>query len=125
MWWGGCLCVARGKSNETQDSVGVGGPVITWIARASHRGEQGRSIVVVDNRTEIRQFLTSRRAKITPGQAGLPTYGGNRRVAGLRREEVALLAGVSVDYYIAWSGGTSAGSRRPCWTPLPRPCSCS
>jgi transcriptional regulator with XRE-family HTH domain len=62
-------------------------------------GRDGSSIVVVDNRDEIRQFLTSRRAKITPEQAGLPASGGNRRVAGLRREEVALLAGVSVDYY--------------------------
>ncbi|HXQ57020.1 MAG TPA: transcriptional regulator, partial [Actinomycetes bacterium] len=43
--------------------------------------------------------MTSRRARIPPEQAGLPAYGGNRRVAGLRREEVALLAGVSVDYY--------------------------
>jgi hypothetical protein len=56
--------------------------------------------VVVDNRSEIRQFLASRRARITPQQAGLPAYGGNRRVSGLRREEVALLAGVSVDYYL-------------------------
>jgi MmyB-like transcription regulator ligand binding domain len=55
--------------------------------------------VVVDNRSEIRQFLASRRARITPEQAGLPIYGGNRRVAGLRPEEVALLTGVSVDYY--------------------------
>ena len=47
----------------------------------------------------MREFLTSRRAKITPEQAGLRTYGGTRRVPGLRREEVALLAGVSVDYY--------------------------
>jgi Helix-turn-helix domain len=77
----------------------VGGPVITWIARASQRGKRGRNLVVVDNRNEIRQFLTSRRARIAPEQAGLPTYGGNRRVPGLRREEVALLAGVSVDYY--------------------------
>ena len=53
----------------------------------------------MDNRNEIRQFLASRRARITPQQAGLPAYGGNRRVAGLRREEVALLAGVSVEYY--------------------------
>lgn len=43
--------------------------------------------------------MSSRRAKITPEQAKLPAYGGNRRVAGLRREEVAMLAGVSVDYY--------------------------
>ncbi|MCO5996258.1 helix-turn-helix transcriptional regulator [Actinoallomurus rhizosphaericola] len=48
---------------------------------------------------EVRDFLTSRRARITPDDAGLPVYGGIRRVPGLRREEVALLAGVSVDYY--------------------------
>jgi len=54
----------------------------------------------MDNGNEIRDFLVSRRARITPEQAGLPVYGGNRRVAGLRREEVALLAGVSIDYYV-------------------------
>jgi hypothetical protein len=68
--------------------------------------------VVVDNRNEIRQFLASRRAGITPQQAGLPAYGGSRRVAGLRWEEVALLAGVSVDYYTRLSAATSAGSPR-------------
>jgi hypothetical protein len=52
----------------------------------------------MDARSEIREFLTSRRARITPEQAGLSWYGENRRVPGLRREEVALLAGVSVDY---------------------------
>ena len=65
--------------------------------------------MAVDNRTEIREFLTSRRARITPEQAGLPTYGGNRRVAGLRREEVALLAGVSVDYYTRLERGNLGG----------------
>ena len=45
-------------------------------------------------RTEIRDFLSTRRARITPEEAGLPAYGGNRRVKGLRREEVALLAGI-------------------------------
>ena len=100
---------SSGKSKETEDSLGVGGPVITWIARASHRGERGRSLVDVDNRNEIRQFLTSRQAKITPEQAGLPTYGSNRRVAGLRREEVALLAGVSVDYYTRLERGNLGG----------------
>jgi transcriptional regulator with XRE-family HTH domain len=65
--------------------------------------------VVVDNRNEIRQFLTSRRARITPGQAGLPVYGANRRVPGLRREEVALLAGVSVDYYTRLERGNLGG----------------
>jgi transcriptional regulator with XRE-family HTH domain len=65
--------------------------------------------VVVDNRNEIRQFLTSRRARITPQQAGLPVYGANRRVPGLRREEVALLAGVSVDYYTRLERGNLGG----------------
>jgi transcriptional regulator with XRE-family HTH domain len=71
----------------------------------------GRDVasVVVDNRNEIRQFLTSRRARITPGQSGLPVYGANRRVPGLRREEVALLAGVSVDYYTRLERGNLSG----------------
>lgn len=63
----------------------------------------------MDNRNEIRDFLTSRRAKITPEQAGLPAYGGRRRVLGLRREEVALLAGVSVDYYTRLERGDLKG----------------
>jgi transcriptional regulator with XRE-family HTH domain len=63
----------------------------------------------VDNRQDIRDFLSSRRAKITPEQAGMPIYGGNRRVPGLRREEVALLAGVSVDYYIRLERGNLSG----------------
>ncbi len=65
--------------------------------------------MVVDNRNEIGQFLTSRRARIAPEQAGLPAYGGNRRVPGLRREEVALLAGVSVDYYTRLERGNLNG----------------
>jgi hypothetical protein len=65
--------------------------------------------VVVDNRNEIRDFLTSRRARITPERAGLPAYGANRRVPGLRREEVALLAGVSVDYYTRLERGNLTG----------------
>ncbi|MEU9409888.1 helix-turn-helix transcriptional regulator [Streptomyces sp. NPDC048281] len=64
----------------------------------------------MDLRTEIREFLSSRRARITPEQAGLPAYGGNRRVKGLRREEVALLAGVSVDYYVRMERGSLAGA---------------
>lgn len=50
-------------------------------------------------KTDLREFLATRRAKLTPDQAGLPVYGANRRVTGLRREEVALLAGISVEYY--------------------------
>ena len=63
----------------------------------------------MDTRNEVREFLTSRRAKITPEQAGLRTYGGTRRVPGLRREEVALLAGVSVDYYTRLERGNLSG----------------
>jgi transcriptional regulator with XRE-family HTH domain len=63
----------------------------------------------MDSRAEIHEFLTSRRARITPDQAGLPAYGGNRRVSGLRREEVALLAGVSIDYYVRLERGNLNG----------------
>ncbi|PPG33299.1 helix-turn-helix transcriptional regulator [Pseudoclavibacter sp. RFBB5] len=59
---------------------------------------------------QVKEFLSSRRAKITPEQAGLPAYGGNRRVAGLRREEVAMLAGVSVDYYVRLERGNLSGA---------------
>jgi transcriptional regulator with XRE-family HTH domain len=62
-----------------------------------------------DVRGEIRQFLTTRRAKLTPERAGLPAYGGNRRVPGLRREEVALLAGISIEYYTRLERGNARG----------------
>ncbi|WP_031482909.1 helix-turn-helix transcriptional regulator [Streptomyces bicolor] len=61
-----------------------------------------------DHRTEIRDFLASRRAKITPEQAGLPTS-GRRRVPGLRREEVAVLAGVSTEWYTRLEKGHISG----------------
>jgi transcriptional regulator with XRE-family HTH domain len=63
----------------------------------------------VDARSEIREFLSSRRARITPAQAGLPVFGTTRRVAGLRREEAAMLAGVSVDYYTKMERGNLSG----------------
>jgi transcriptional regulator with XRE-family HTH domain len=59
--------------------------------------------------SEIREFLTTRRAKVTPEQAGLPTFGRQRRVVGLRREEVALLAGISVEYYTRLERGNARG----------------
>ena len=61
-----------------------------------------------DHRTEIRDFLAGRRAKITPEQAGLPTS-GRRRVPGLRREEVAVLAGVSTEWYRRLEKGDISG----------------
>ena len=66
-------------------------------------------MVDVDRKDEIRDFLISRRAKITPDQAGLPNYGELRRVPGLRREEVAQLAGVSTDYYTRLERGSIRG----------------
>ena len=59
--------------------------------------------------SEIRECLTSRRAKLTPQQAGLPVFGDTRRVPGLRREEAAMLAGVSVDYYTKMERGNLRG----------------
>lgn len=58
--------------------------------------------------SDISEFLATRRARITPEQAGLPSY-GKRRVPGLRREEVASLAGVSVDYYRRLERGQISG----------------
>jgi transcriptional regulator with XRE-family HTH domain len=63
------------------------------------------------HRIQVKEFLASRRERISPEQAGLPAYGrDNRRVKGLRREEVALLAGVSIDYYVRMERGNLAGA---------------
>ncbi|MDX3077662.1 helix-turn-helix transcriptional regulator [Streptomyces sp. MI02-7b] len=62
----------------------------------------------MDNRGAVSAFLRSRREKITPEQAGLPVY-GQRRVPGLRRGEVAALAGVSVEYYTRLERGNLKG----------------
>lgn len=67
----------------------------------------------MSNRDAVREFLASRRARITPEQAGIELYGGRRRVEGLRREEVARLAGVSVDYYNKLERGSIAGASEP------------
>jgi transcriptional regulator with XRE-family HTH domain len=64
---------------------------------------------MTSNRADVRDFLVTRRGRITPQQAGLSFYGGNRRVPGLRREEVAMLAGVSADYYTRLEKGNLAG----------------
>lgn len=61
------------------------------------------------DRADIKDFLTTRRARLTPEQAGLPDFGGRRRVPGLRREEVALLAGMSVEYYVRLERGNASG----------------
>src|SRR2546429_6087587 len=65
-------------------------------------------LMSVDAASDIAEFLTSRRARVTPEQVGLPSW-GPRRVKGLRREEVASLAGVSVDYYKRLERGSASG----------------
>src|ERR671914_1105876 len=62
------------------------------------------------NKEVVRDYLMSRRANLTPEDAGLPRYNDDRRVPGLRREEVAMLAGVSVDYYTKLERGNLEGA---------------
>lgn len=81
--------------------------------RHCHRPLRLRSVGDVDRREEIREFLISRRAKIGPEQAGIPSYGELRRVPGLRREEVAQLAGMSTDYYTRLERGSLRGVSDP------------
>ncbi len=76
--------------------------------RPSLRATGPFTMIAMEAKREVREFLTSRRARITPEQAGLPIY-GSRRVPGLRREEVAMLAGVSVDYYSKLERGNLSG----------------
>jgi transcriptional regulator with XRE-family HTH domain len=63
----------------------------------------------MDNRAEVREFLMTRRARVTPEDVGIAA-GPNRRVTGLRRSEVAVLAGVSVEYYAKLERGAVAGA---------------
>ena len=63
----------------------------------------------MSNADDIREFLATRRARLTPQEAGLPQFGGSRRVPGLRREEVSLLAGISVEYYTRIERGNARG----------------
>jgi hypothetical protein len=74
----------------------------------------------MDNRAEVREFLISRRAKLTPQRAGLPNA-GNRRVPGLRRGEVAALAGVSIEYYSKLERGALAGASATVLDAVPSP----
>ena len=76
---------------------------------STHRAKPATYPCRMDNRAEVREFLMSRRAKLTPERAGIPA-GPNRRVAGLRRSEVATLAGVSVEYYAKLERGAIAGA---------------
>src|SRR3954452_14134946 len=82
--------------------------VVGGTASDPQRRRSGTTLRFVDAKSEIREFLTSRRARVTPEQAGLRTY-GPRRVPGLRRSEVATLAGVSIEYYTRIERGNLTG----------------
>ena len=98
------------------DAIGPGKHAHGGSERRCERGSdrapfprRGAAIVrVVDATNQIAEFLTTRRARVTPEQVGLPTYGA-RCVPGLRREEVASLAGVSVEYYRRLERGNAGG----------------
>jgi len=96
------------KAHSTHRRAAEGASIEAGTDREPHGPLGRRSVDRVDNRTEVREFLISRRAKITPQQAGLPLIGG-RRVPGLRRTEVAALAGVSVEYYSKLERGALGG----------------
>jgi len=93
----------RRRIQATTHQPRQGEPAVRGTARDSLPGTCLPSLATVaimkDVRGEIREFLTTRRAKLTPEQAGLPRYAGRRRVAGLRRDEAAQLAGISIEYY--------------------------
>src|SRR3954452_3286734 len=88
-----------GADKTTRIRGSVTGQDYPGSDRPSLRRAVAPNVAGMDNQAEVREFLATRRAKINPEQAGLPMYGTRRRVPGLRREEVAQLAGLSTDYY--------------------------
>ena len=62
---------------------------------------------------ELGDFLRARRARLRPGDVGLPPGPGTRRTPGLRREETAALAGLSIDYYIRLEQGKETNPSGP------------
>ena len=107
---GSCCGFRFHAFNATVICYRPGVTVVPGNARPSLVPSTARSVDAMTQSDDVRKFLTSRRARITPEEAGLPVYGGNRRVTGLRREEVAMLAGMSIDYYIRLERGNLSGA---------------
>src|ERR1700675_3866032 len=103
-----CLVAASRYVQESTGTRDVRVPVDRGTGGVPQRRTAGFTLDLVDTKKEIREFLTSRRSRITPEQAVLRSY-GSRRVPGLRREEVAVLAGVSVPYYTRLERGDMSG----------------
>ena len=100
-------CVSKVKLHSAQAASSIGG------LSKGHRHAPSQSVREsypdgMPQPNDMAEFLASRRARITPEQAGLPSY-GTRRVPGLRREEVASLAGVGIDYYRSLERGNVRG----------------
>lgn len=100
-----CWCHQHTISSGDEEVTADGGTASDSLRRRT-RGTVGD----VDNRADVREFLTSRRARVTPHEVGLPAGITRRRVPGLRRSEVAMLAGVSVEYYTRPERGVIAGA---------------
>lgn len=71
---------------------------------------------------QLGEFLRARRSRLGPADVGLPAGVGPRRTPGLRREELAAVAGLSIDYYIRLEQGKETNPSAPSWTGWPRPC---
>jgi transcriptional regulator with XRE-family HTH domain len=95
------ILTARARRNEGRLHPGTGEAGSDKTTLRSCPGGHTRA---VDKRRELGQFLKSRRGRLQPEDVGLETY-GQRRVPGLRRSELAQLAGVSVDYYVRLEQG--------------------
>src|SRR4051812_3042914 len=96
-------------SHRATEAGTLRGPLLPGTDRAPQPATEASSVKAMDIRSEVRDFLTSRRGRITPEDAGLNVF-GTRRVPGLRREEVASLAGLSVDYYNRLERGNLGGA---------------
>lgn len=90
-------------------------------AGSGYRPETSRILGRMDGQSSLGAFLQARRSRLRPEDIGLDTYGERRRVQGLRREELALLAGVSASYYARLEQGHAHHASPRCWTPSPTP----
>src|SRR6266566_3752446 len=95
-------------NHRTAPVARVGVTVFRCTVSSSHEGRAEVTVGGMDHRAEVAEFLRTRRDRITPDRAGI-IGGGRRRVPGLRREEVAMLTGVSVEYYARMERGDLAG----------------
>ena len=88
-----------------------GGPAVAWgaLAGTPRQGCLRVTVQGMDLDPDVQRFLTEMRARLSPEQAGVQVFGGERRVRGLRREEVAQLAGVSTAYYTRMERGNLRG----------------